>query len=156
MFSMQKAVPGANSAVSVKGSKTIALGFYGEDQTEQSISQAPTPFYFSIPRDTTIPLPEFYTLIDTIHLNSSNTDSTNTTQTTKKVSGPVNLLALNGFKTSKYNVSIHVHVEPSNELLGYFAALYFGGNPYLNKTFQRYDLWRVFCPWSNLILTFNF
>jgi len=152
---MQKAVPGANSAVSVKGSKTIALGFYGEDQAEQPISQSPTPFYFTIPRDTTIPLPEFNTIPGTYRSNTTSNYSTNSTTTVKKPSGPVNLLVLDGFTIKKKNVSIHVHIEPTNELLGYFAALYFGGNPYLNKTFQRYDMWRVFCPWSNFIGLFN-
>jgi hypothetical protein len=153
MFAMQKAVPGSNSAVSVKGSKTIALGFYGEDQSEVPISNTPTPFYFTIPRDTTIPLPEFVPLLDTNITKPQIEQDTNVTEiATKK--GPINLLLLNGFLVQKYNVSIHYHIEPTNELLGYFAAMYFGGNPYLNSTFQRYHMWRIFCPWGKIYLYF--
>lgn len=151
MFAMQRAVPGASSAVSTSGSKTIALGFYGDDQSEVPISNTPTPFYFTIPRDTSIPLPEFMPLSATINASVPKPveDSNATTVVTK--AGPVNLLLLNGFLIKKKNVSIHYHIEPTNELLGYFTALYFGGNPYLNSTFQRYHMWRIFCPWSKYI-----
>lgn len=147
MFAMQKAVPGASNDVSITGSKTIALGFFGEDQSEASIANSPTPFQFTIPRDTSIPLPEFTPLYDANATRIS--EKLNLTKVNK---GPVNLLLLSGFMVSKKNVSIHYHIEPYDESAGYFAALYFGGNPYLNKTFQRYHMWRVFCPWSKFII----
>lgn len=152
MFAMQKAVPGANSDVSTTGSKTIALGFFGEDQSEQSISSSPTPFQFTIPRDTSLPLPEFVPLFD---INATRIMAQ--LNITKAKKGPINLLELAGFMVTKKNVSIHYHLEPYDESLGYFAALYFGGNPYLNSTFRRYDMWRIFCPWSNFLkFEFNF
>lgn len=144
---MPVAIPGANSDVSVKGSKSIALSFFSEDQSEQGISNAPEPFVFAIPRDTSMPLPLFERLIDVnqtrFKLSKPASNFTNTTR------GPVNLLKLNGFSVTKKNVSIHYHIQPSDESLGYFAALKFGGNPYLNSTFRRWDVWKIFCPWSN-------
>ena len=144
------AVPGANNAVSTAGSKSISLSFFGEDQTKSSVSNSPKPFQFAIPRDTSMPLPEFNTLFN---YNSSKVldsmQSTNNSNSTRR--GPINLLLLDGFSTSKNNVSIHAHIQPTDETVGYFAALKFGGNPYMNRTYKRFDVWKIFCPWSNLL-----
>lgn len=142
---MPVAVPGANSDVAVAGSKSIAMSFFSEDQSEQGISNSPTPFEFAIPRDTSLPLPPFETLYNYNQTRikvSVPVNSSNQTQSKK----PVNLLMLNGFTVAKKNVSIHYHIQPNDENLGYFAAMKFGGNPYLNHTFQSYDMWNVFCP----------
>jgi hypothetical protein len=146
MFAMQKAVPGSNNAVSTKGSKTIALGFSGSDQSPISISGASKPFYFSIPLTATLPdFVPIYNPNTTAQLLKIQMES-NTTSTKPK--GPINLLLLNGFSVTKKNVSIHYYIEPTDETLGYFAAMKFGGNPYLNSTYQRYDVWKIFCPWG--------
>lgn len=138
VFGLQVAIPGANSDVSVSGSKSIALSFLAEDQSEQSISNSPNPFQFTIPRDTNEPLPEFTVLYDP--------DEASLNDTIKNVNPLSNLLKLSGFILPKNNVSIHYHIKPNNEKNGYFSALYFGGNPYLNKTFERFHMWKILCP----------
>jgi hypothetical protein len=70
----------------------------------------------------------------------------------------LNLLQLNGFITPKNNVSIHYHIRPNSdnfESVGYFAALKFGGNPYLNNTYQSFDMWDIFCPQTGNYLFFD-
>jgi len=93
-----------------------------------------------------MPMPEFATLVNHTFSNNPFKSSNNSNSTSK----PINLLLLNGFTISKRNVSIHYHIQPDDESLGYFAAFKFGGNPYLNKTYQRYDIWNIFCPWSKI------
>ncbi len=132
------------------------MSFYSEDQSKANVTQAPKPFEFAIPRDTSLPLPEFTTLFNYNLTKASlqSMQSNNNSNSTK--SGPINLLLLDGFSTTKKNVSIHVHVQPTDETVGYFAALKFGGNPYLNRTYKRFDLWKIFCPWSNYIEYLNY
>ena len=55
-------------------------------------------------------------------------------------------MTLNGFITTKRNVSIHYHIKPNNKSLAYFTALKFRSNPYLNSTHFLFDLWNIFCP----------
>ena len=143
---MPVAIPGANNDVSVTGSKTIALSFFSEDQTEQSVSNSPEPFIFSIPRDVNMSLPSFEPLFN---YNETRIKKLLEVNITNRTHVPINLFLLNGFTISKKNVSIHYHIQPTDESLGYFAAIKFGGNPYLNSTYQRYDIWKIFCPWRN-------
>lgn len=147
---MPVAIPGANSDVSVTGSKSIALSFFGEDQSEQGVSNSPEPFFFSIPRDTNLSLPSFEPLYN---YNETKIKKIQEGNNTNRTHGPINLFLLNGFTISKRNVSIHYHIQPADESLGYFAAIKFGGNPYLNSTYQRFDMWKIFCPWRNFILS---
>jgi hypothetical protein len=77
------------------------------------------------------------------------TDSQYVSANTTEKNSVLNLLKLDGFITSKNNVSIHYHIRPNTNNLkaaGYFAALKFGGNPYLNSTYQAFDMWDIFCP----------
>ena len=149
MFAMPTAIPGQNNAVSTHGSKMLGLGLIGDDQTPQSVTNSPNPFYFAIPRDTSQPRPQFDLLEITDHQESSNyTISASTANINDKA---LNMLKLNGFITPKNNVSIHYHVRPNSEnfeSVGYFAAIKFGGNTYLNSSYQSFDIWKIFCPQS--------
>jgi hypothetical protein len=129
---MEKAFPGLNSNVTVDGSKSIALSFFDENQNEKLVQNSDKPFIFSIPRDTSQPLPPFIYLLN----NSSNTS----------IKSFSNLLALDGFMLNKQNVSIHYQISPNDNKIGYFFALKFGGNPYLNSDLQVFDMWSIFCP----------
>lgn len=131
---MQGSIP--SDKVPVYASKSISLSFYNEDKSELEITKSTDNFYFSIPRDTSINLPPFKQLKTT----SSN------------VSSALNILILNGFLINKNNVSIHYHIKPNNRKLGYFAAIKFGSNPYLNSTYKLFDLWKIFCPKGKLSL----
>ena len=124
----------------------------------ESVINVPIPFHFTIPRDTSQPLPMFELM--------ENTDSRYIINETQNQA--LNLLKLNGFITPKNNVSIHYHIKPNNNndtnnnnnndsfnSVGYFAALKFGGNPYLNSTFQSFDMWNIFCP-QGYINSFTF
>lgn len=132
------------------------MGLIGDDRKEQNVTNSPSPFYFAIPRSPTQSLPSFETMENT--LSSRQNDST------IPDNGPINLLALNGFLISSQNVSIHYQIKPNVKsenasFPAYFAALKFGGNPYLNSTFQRYDMWKIFCPQGNantFFLSFSF
>ena len=134
---MQKALPGIFNDVSVDGSKSVSLSFLGENNNEIKIENSSTLFKFTIPRDTTIPLPEFNLLLDS---SSNNTNKTSSSATA------INLLTLNGFFIKSNNVSIHYHIKPENKSLGYFAALQFGSNPYLSDSHQLFNLKNIFCP----------
>jgi hypothetical protein len=143
---MPVAIPDKNNFVSVSGSKSLSLGLIADDQSAQSVSDSPSPFYFSIPRDTTQPLPEFDILESTDYQESNNTHDNYTISENKKA---LNILKLNGFIIPKNNVSIHYHIRPNSfsyKSVGYFVALKFGGNTYLNSTYQSFDLWNIFCP----------
>lgn len=129
---MEKAFPGLSSDVTVDGSRSISLSFYDENQNEKSIQNSSQPFRISIPRNKNSP-PLFVNLIN------KNSNSTNT----------ANLLTLDGFMLSKQNVSIHYHINPNDNQIGYFVALKFGDNPYLSSTIQLFDMWNIFCPQSN-------
>ena len=142
---MPIAIPDSNSEVSVTGSQSLSLSFHDQNQNEAGVNNAPSPFVFSIPRDTSIPLPPFEVFYD-INIASLYVSS-NTSNSTKDKS--INLLVLNGISVTKKNVSIHYQIKPYDETAGFFAAMTFGGNPYLNSTYQRYDLWQILCPWSN-------
>jgi hypothetical protein len=61
-----------------------------------------------------------------------------------------NLLTLDGFIISTKNVSIHYQLKPTNLSVGYFVALKFGSDPYLNKTIQLFDMFQIFCPLNDL------
>jgi len=151
VFSLPVAPPGqaqsGANAVNTKGSKSISLSFFGEDQSEQKISNSPQPFFFAIPRDTSVPTPDFVTLVNHT-LTRGRSFSSSSSNGSNSTSGPINQLVLAGFAVAKNNVSIHYHIRPDDESLGYFAALKFGGNPYLNSTYRRWDMWKVFCPWD--------
>ena len=158
MFALPVAIPGQNRAVSTNGSKSLSLGMIGDDQVPQSVSDSPSPFHFTIPRDTTQPLPQF----DTLEITDSHKNSNITISSPTVNSKALNMLKLNGFVIPKNNVSIHYHVRPDSfnfEFVGYFAALKFGGNTYLNRTYQSFDMWNIFCPQSDyyicLMIDFN-
>jgi len=121
-----------NNSVSITNSKTIGLTFFNSNSTEQPISNLSDYFYFAIPRTNQIPtFKQFNALNKTI-------DSRN-------------LLALDGFIIANNNVSIHYQLKPTNNLtIGYFIALKFGSNPYLNKTIQLFDMFQIFCPLNDL------
>ena len=129
---MEKAFPGLNSNVSINGSKSIALSFYDENQNEKLVQNSAKPFIFSIPRDTSQPLPPFIYFSN----NSSNFS----------IKSFSNLLTLDGFMLNKQNVSIHYQINPNDNEIGYFVALKFGGNPFLNSSLQLFDMWNIFCP----------
>jgi len=158
MFAMPAAVPSLSNAVSLKGSKSLSLSLIGDDQAPKSVSNSPSPFLFTIPRDTTLPLPQFDILESTdqefINNNNNNSRSSSSSKTLRT---KANILELNGFLIPKNNVSIHYHIRPncpneSVESIGYFAALKLGDNAHLNSTYQSFDLWNVFCPHGNYIL----
>ena len=128
MFLKQVALPDQNNSVSISNSKTIGLTFFNSNLLEQSISNTSDYFYFGIPRYNQIPL--FKQLI----INNTNILK--------------NLLALNGFIIPSKNVSIHYQIKPNNYSVGYFVALKFGSNPYLNKTKHIFDIFKIFCPSS--------
>lgn len=128
MFLKQVAVPDQNNSVSISNSKPIGLTFFNSNSSEQSISNTSDYFYFGIPRYNQIPL--FKQLI----INNTNILK--------------NLLTLNGFIISSKNVSIHYQIKPNNYSVGYFVALKFGSNPYLNKTKNIFDIFQIFCPSS--------
>jgi len=120
------------------------LSFHDDNQREAAVNNAPTPFVFSIPRDTSIPLPSFEVFYD---IKLASLSLGNNSNSTKDKS--INLLILNGISVTKKNVSIHYQIKPYDETAGFFVAMKFGGNPYLNSTYQKYDLWQILCPWSN-------
>ena len=130
---MIKAFPGLNnSQVTVNGSKTLALSFFNQDGSEKSVENSTQPFLFSILMD--IALQPF------MLLNKSNNSFSITFN---------NLLTLDGFLLNRNNVSIHYQIKSNNSQTGYFAALRFGGNPYLMGSSQQFDLWNIFCPKSS-------
>jgi hypothetical protein len=130
MFLKQVALPDQNNSVSISNSKTIGLTFFNSNSLEQSISNTSDYFYFGITRYNQIPL--FKQLI----INNTNILK--------------NLLALNGFIIPSKNVSIHYQIKPNNYSVGYFVALKFGYNPYLNKTNKIFDIFQIFCPTSKI------
>ena len=129
MFSMQKALPSLTDNATVSTSKTISLSFINENKTIQSISNSSSLFLITIPRNTSLFYPSFNWTIS--NLTNSN-----------------NMLTLDGFKLNK-SFAIQYQIKPHNLSLGYFAALKFGSNPYLNRTLLSFDLWNIFCPESN-------
>ena len=147
MFAMSAAIPSLSNAVSLNGSKSLSLSLIGDDQAPKSVRNSPSPFYFTIPRDTSQPLPKF------VILESTNQEYNSTNHTIDpKVAGTSNILELDGFLIPKNNVSIHYHIRPNSqnfESAGYFVALKFGDNVYLNSTYESFDLWNVFCPHGN-------
>jgi hypothetical protein len=130
MISSSIAVPDQNNSVSVSSSKTIGLSFFNSNSKEHSFSNLSDYFYFEIPRYNQIPsFKQFFT--------SNYTTSSR------------NLLILDGFIISSRNVSIHYQLKPSAtslSIIGYFVALKFGSNPYLNSTIQLFDMFQIFCP----------
>ena len=136
---MQTALPGIFNNVSVDGSKSVSLSFLDKNNKEVKIENSSTLFKFTIPRDTTIPLPTFSLLF------SSNSSSNEANKTSSKEI-PINLLTLNGFLIKNNNVSIHYHIKPNNKSLGYFTALKFGGNPCLSDSYQLFNISKIFCP----------
>lgn len=122
---MSTAYPGINANdIILNGSKTLALTLYNDLKTEISISNASSPFQFTIPVDQ---------------------DLTSFTQNSLKQNSN-NVLTLDGFNVTKNNVSIFYHIKPSNKLLGYFVSLRFGAYTVLNSTAKLYDVSSIFCP----------
>ncbi len=113
-------------------SKTIGLTFFNSNSYEQPVSNTSDYFHFKIPRTNQIPLFK--------QLNTNNSE----------MSSRKNLLTLDGFMISTKNVSIHYQLKPTNLLVGYFVALRFGSNPYLNRTIQLFDMFQIFCPLNDL------
>ena len=154
MFAMPAAIPSLSNTVSLNGSKSLSLSLIGDDLAPKSVSGSPSPFYFTISRDTTLPLPQFDILESTDQEYINNNNSSNAMHT------KANILELNGFLIPKNNVSIHYHIRPdcqnesveSVKSVGYFAALKFGDNAHLNSTYQSFDVWNVFCPHGNFVL----
>jgi len=131
MVILKDSVPGfENNSVSITNSKSIGLTFFNSNSSEQKISNLSDYFYFGIPRTNQIPL--FKQLNTNKPINSSN------------------LLTLDGFIIPNSNVSIHYQLKPTNLTIGYFIALKFGSNPYLNKTIQLFDMFQIFCPLNDL------
>lgn len=83
------------------------------------------------------------TLPPFVPLNKSNANDSATSTVAN------NLLTLDGFLLNRYNASIHYQIKSNNVQTGYFAALRFGGNPYLIGVNQQFDLWNIFCPQSS-------
>ena len=123
---MQKAFVSLTNNATVIGSKAVSLSFFNEDKT-QLIYDSPSPFFITIPRDTSLLYPSFN------RSNSNKTDSDN-------------MFKLDGFFLPNKSVAIQYQIKPDNLSLGYFAALKFGGNPNLKSV----DLWNIFCPESIL------
>ena len=122
-----------NNSVSIQNSKSIGLTFFDSNSTEQSISNLSDYFQFAIPRTNQIPSFKPFNTINKTIIDSRN------------------LLTLDGFIISTNNVSIHYQLKPTNYLThGYFIALKFGSNPYLNKTIQLFDMFQIFCPLNDL------
>ena len=87
-------------------------------------------FYFRIPRTNQITL---FKQLNTINLINSSY-----------------LLTLDVFIIPNNNLSIHYQLKPTNLTIGYFIALKFGSNPYLNKTIQLFDMFQIVCPLNDL------
>jgi hypothetical protein len=121
-----------NGSISIADSKTIGLTFFNSNSSEQPVSNTSDYFHFKIPRTNQIPLFK--------QLNTHNSE----------MSSRKNLLTLDGFMISTKNVSIHYQLKPTNLLVGYFVALRFGSNPYLNRTIQLFDMFQIFCPLNDL------
>ena len=133
---MPRAFPGLNnSQVVVSGSKSLALNFLNQNGAKLKAEHLSQPFLISIPMDLTS-LPEFSVLNKTTNSSNSTVSSDN-------------LLTLDGFILNRNNASIHYQIKPSDSKKGYFAALKFGDNPYLNRINKQFDLWNIFCPQSS-------
>lgn len=142
---MDKALPGVLNNVSVDGSKLLSLSYYKEGtNSELNVNNLTSLFKFLIPREKNQILPVFVKLDIEKNKPINNSNSTNDNTNIK------NSLLLNGFILTRTNMSIHYHINPSNKSLGYFSALKFGGNPYLNNSNRIFDLSRIFCPQGNL------
>ena len=120
-------------------STSMSLAILDQNGRELSI---PTtrhhPYRFIIPRDPNLALPSM-TLQNVTALNSTPHHLL------------FNLHHVNILQSTNLTVSLHIEMQPLNEIIGYQFIYRFDSSPQLNSSIHRIDGWTLFCPPSELL-----
>ncbi len=117
-------------------SRSVSLSLLDNDGNEISISTTlNNPYQFIIPRDPNLILPPM-TLQNVTSLNST----------------PHHLLFnfhyINIVQSNNLPISIHIEMEPLDQILAYLFIYKFDNSPQLNSSINLIDGWSLFCPSS--------
>jgi hypothetical protein len=121
--------------LNLANSASIALSFYDADNKEIRVKNQKIDFY--ITRNSASETLDFKTF------NASDVLSTNGSNSTVSDS---QLIAFSNNLTSP-NVSIHIHLKPSDLSMSYLFVFSYSQVPYLGELGQpKYDRFKIFCP----------